>query len=249
MSETASLTPEILPFGPDGVVLRLGLSPDERVVAAVQVLRAALENAALPGVEEIAASLTSVLVRFDPARVGRAMVERAAAEVAQGVSETADGLPDPKRRWTIPVAFGGEAGPQLAEVAQAAGLSEAKAVEALIAAPLRVLAIGFAPGLPYLGLLPPEWDIPRMTDLTPTVPRGALVAAVRQLVLFTHPSPTGWRQVGRAAFHGFDPARDPAIYLAPGDEIRLERIGPSELDALEADNGDGLGGATCQVLR
>ena len=66
MSETASLTPEILPFGPDGVVLRLGLSPDERVVAAVQVLRAALENAALPGVEEIAASLTSVLVRFDP---------------------------------------------------------------------------------------------------------------------------------------------------------------------------------------
>ena len=35
MSETASLTPEILPFGPDGVVLRLGLSPDERVVATV----------------------------------------------------------------------------------------------------------------------------------------------------------------------------------------------------------------------
>ncbi|MGB2203574.1 MAG: carboxyltransferase domain-containing protein, partial [Pseudooceanicola atlanticus] len=94
MSETASLTPEILPFGPDGVVLRLGLSPDERVVATVQVLRAALENAALPGVEEIAASLTSVLVRFDPARVGRTMVERAAAEVAQGVSETDGGLPE-----------------------------------------------------------------------------------------------------------------------------------------------------------
>lgn len=248
---TALTKPQLLPLGVDGVLIRLGLTPDESVIAAVQSLRARVEAAlnsakdTPPGICEIAASLTSVLVRFDPAETTRAHVQDWLTPLMSPVAAT---LPAPLRRWTIPVSLGGEQGPQLAQAAELAGLTQQEAEADILNTELRVLAIGFAPGLPYIGLLPPAWDMPRLSELTPKVPRGALVVALRQLVLFTNPSPTGWRQVGQTAFHGFDPARDPSILLRSGDAIRFARISPSELIDLER-AGDGLGGARCEVLQ
>lgn len=239
---------EILPLGPDGLVLRLGLTPDETTVGAVQTLRAALEQAPPHGTEELAGSLTSVYLRFDPGRVSRQELSAAASAIADGLDLSAPSLPPPSRRWTIPVVIDAEHGPQLADMAQAAGLSLPAARQALLDAPLRVLAIGFSPGLPYMGLLPPEWDVPRLSEITPNVPRGALVAAVRQVILFTNDTPTGWRHIGQSGFHGFDPTREPALLLTPGDEIRLAAMTPGDLRALQADNPDGMGGARCEVL-
>ncbi|MEC9102411.1 MAG: carboxyltransferase domain-containing protein, partial [Pseudomonadota bacterium] len=70
---TTETTPqvEILPHGPDGIVLRLGLTPDAATLAAVGLLRQALETKAPQGVTEIAGSLTSVFLRFDPGRTTR----------------------------------------------------------------------------------------------------------------------------------------------------------------------------------
>lgn len=243
-----TLKPEILPHGQDGIVLRLGLTPKEETVGAVQMLRAAIESAAPHGVEEIAGSLTSVFLRFDPARVTRAEVAAEAERIAITAELASATLPAPARRWTIPVVIGGKQGPQFGEMADAAGLSEEAARSALIDARLRVLAIGFTPGLPYMGLMPPEWDVPRLKEITPNIPRCALVAAVRQLIIFTNPTPTGWRHIGQTAFHGFDVARDPATPLAAGDEIRLAAMTPSDLEGLEKNNPDGLGGASCEVL-
>ncbi|WP_136636686.1 5-oxoprolinase subunit B family protein [Pseudooceanicola onchidii] len=243
------IPPEILPHGPDGLLIRLGLTPAEATVGAVQMLRRAIETAAPPGVEEIAGSLTSVFVRFDPARVTRAEVVTEVQRIIDATDLASAALPPPLRRWTIPVVIGGDKGPQFNDMAKAAGLSPDAARQALLEAPLRVLAIGFAPGLPYMGLLPPQWDVPRLPQITPDVPRGALVAAVRQLIIFTNATPTGWRHIGQSAFHGFDVHRDPATPLQAGDEIRLAAMTPADLAAFEADNPGGLGGARCEVLR
>ncbi len=255
MTISPAKSPEILPLGPDGVLVRLGLSPDETTVAAVQSLRDRIQTAAdmgaFPGLAEIAGSLTSVLVRFDPGDTDRARITAALAPcIDPDQAAQPDDVPAahrPHRRWTIPVALGGCSGPQWRETASAAGLSEQQALDNILSTPLRVLAIGFAPGLPYLGLLPPAWDIPRQTEITPQVPRGALVAAIRQFALFPNPSPTGWRHIGQTAFRGFDPQRDPSILLRAGDEIRFAHISTDTLRTLEA-NGDSLGGATCETL-
>lgn len=241
-------SPEILPHGQDGITLRLGLTPQEGTVGAVLKLRTALETAALHGVEEIAGSLTSVFLRFDPARVTRAELMEEAAAIARTADLAEATLPAPARRWTIPVVIGGDHGPQFADMARATGLTQEAARDALLSARLRVLAIGFAPGLPYMGLLPPEWDVPRLSEITPNVPKGALVAAVRQVIIFTNDTPTGWRHIGQTAFEGFDTARKPATLLTAGDEIRLAAMTPADLDGLRRDNPDGLGGARCEDL-
>lgn len=129
-----------------------------------------------------------------------------------------------------------------------AGLSAAEAIAVFSEASVRVLALGFAPGMPYLGILPEIWDLPRQSGLTPRVPEGALVVAVRQFVLFGTEAPTGWRQVGRTAFGCFEPTRTRPIALSPGDEVTFPAVSPAQLrEGAEADPAR-HGGATWEEI-
>ena len=141
----------------------------------------------------------------------------------------------------------GRFGPDLDEVASLAGLSAEVAVSEICAVRLRVLALGFAPGQPYLGFLDQHWDVPRRTDLTPEVPQGAVVAAVRQINLFAHAAPTGWRQVGQTAFRPHDRGAEVELPLRPGDEVQFHAIGAPELEHLLAD-APPFGGAEREAI-
>lgn len=137
--------------------------------------------------------------------------------------------------------------PQIGEAAAAAGMTEDAARSDLAASRTRIITLGYAPGQPYMGLLPETWDIPRQSNLTPRVPAGALVIAIRQFVIFTAAMPTGWRHVGQSAFRPFDPDRVSPIAFAPGDEVRFDPISVAELKALE--QTDSLGGATMEPIQ
>ena len=236
--------PRIEPLGEQALLVRFAPALDDAANRACLAFRAALEEARPPGVVETASSLGSVLARFE----GGAGPVRDAIDALLGERDWAAAPAAPSRRWRIPCAFGGTDGPQLAEAAALAGTDEAGAIETLTGATLRVLALGFAPGMPYLGILPPDWDIPRQAGLTPKVPEGALVVAVRQLVLFGTEAPTGWRQVGRTAFPCFDPSRARPIALAPGDEVRFEAVMPEALARAAAADPERLGGATWEAV-
>ena len=231
------------PHGPDGLSILLGITPDAATVGQVRTLAAALEAAPPDGCLEIAPALTSIRLRFDPELTSRAALVEALRLRLDGEAPP----PAPQRRWTVPVAFDPANAPQLAEAARLAGQSEAEAIGTITSTEVSVLAIGFAPGQPYLGLLPPHWDIPRQTDLTPRVPDGALVTAVRQLIIFGAATPTGWRQIGATALRVFDPTRAEPFALRSGDLMRFERAAPAEIAALRA-APDGLGGARLEAL-
>lgn len=245
MTEDAPLSPELLPAGPDGIELRFARRPEPAAMAAVQVLAAEIAAAPPEGLRELVPGLVSVLLRLDPgavAAVGPGLLARARA-----IAATRPALPAPTRRWTIPAAFGGAEGPDLAAVAARLGQSEAAAAAQICAAELRVLTIGFAPGQPYIGLLPEAWNLPRLPELTPSVPAGALVVAVRQLVLFGAASATGWRQVAQVAFRPFRPDRAAPMPLRAGDAIRFAAAPADQIAALAGDP-QGLGGARLEVL-
>lgn len=247
MTAPAPLTPAALPAGLDALVIRFALTPEPHAMAAAQVLTAELKSTPPNGVTEIAPGLVSVLLRFDATVITREGLGQAMLARARDIAADPPALPAPTRRWTIPAAFGGDHGPQLAEIAQTLGKSEEATIRELCEVDLRVLAIGFAPGQPYIGLLPDAWNLPRMSELNPQVPAGALVSAVRQLVMFTSGSATGWRQIAQTGFRCFDPARGIPMPLQPGDAIRYAPVGAGEMPGLIA-APDGLGGARLEVL-
>ncbi len=237
-------TPRIEPLGEAAFLVRFAERLDDAANRACVAFRADLEADPLPGIVETASSLGSVLVRHDgqqPDALRAALARRLDRDWSQAA-------PVAHRLWSIPCSYGGADGPQLAEAAEMAGLSQAQAIEVLSNARVRVLALGFAPGMPYLGILPDNWDLPRQTGLTPKVPEGALVLAVRQFVLFGTEAPTGWRHVGRTLFGCFEPTRPEPIALSPGDEVCFPPVTPEALREGAARDAARLGGARLEAI-
>lgn len=230
--------PELLPLGLDGVLIRFATTWSEEANSAAQALAAALSADPIPGQTEVAPGLGSVLLRFD-----RLATQR--AEVLAALRHRLDGTPAAPvatRHWRVPACFGGTWGADLAEAAALAGRSESALISELCATDLRVLALGFAPGQPYLGTLPAHWQMPRLPALTPRVAAGTITTALRQIVLFAAPSPTGWRALGRTAFRPFAATAEEPFLLRPGDFLRFTPTS-AETIAMLLDKGDPLGGA------
>lgn len=232
----------VLPLGSDGVLVRFSDQLSEPANRAALAFRASIDDLHLPGISETATSLTSVFLRFRPDELNRGRLEESVQEQLDTQDWHAAPLPEGRTLWRVPAAFGGEHGPDLEESADLAGVSPDNAVNQICAQPLRVLALGFAPGQPYLGFLPSHWNISRRTNVTPEVPRGAVVAAVRQIIPFANAAPTGWRQIGRTAFRCYDPVLEPAIPLMPGDEMEFIPVSSNKFTKL-LDQTPAFGGA------
>ncbi len=211
--------PRLQRMGEEGFLIEFGDSLSMSVNAASLAFRAALDAAGWEGVEETATSLKSVFLRFDPLRLSHMALEVALSDLLQTHDWYGEGLPQGRKLWRVPTVFGGPHGPQLAEAAALAGMSPEDAVAQIAQTPVRVLTIGFSPGMPYLGQLPKAFDIPRKTELNPHVPPGGLALAIRQLVLFPVGTQTGWRWVGRAALDVFGQQAEQPFPLTAGDEI------------------------------
>lgn len=232
--------PRLDPVGLDGLLVRFDDRLSEPANRAALALRAALERDPPDGVEEITTALVSALLRFDPLHVD---LETLAADV-RGRLRAQDWynapLPEGRRLLRIPTCYDAALAPQLEEAAAAAGLSPAAAVESLSTARVRVTTIGFAPGQPYLGTLPEAWDIPRQAGLTPRVPKGALVVAIRQFVLFSVSAPTGWRHIGQTLAPLFDLEAEPPFLLRPGDEVVFPSVARGPFEAMQATGAHGV---------
>jgi KipI family sensor histidine kinase inhibitor len=245
--ETPASWPRIRTLGVDGVLVSFGDRLSEPANRAALALRDAIERAGWDGIEESTSSLVSTYVRFDPLHCDAATVIARLRPLLDSRDWTAAALPQGRKLWRLPTVYGSTLAPQLTEAAALAGMTPEAAIAELAATHLTVRTIGFAPGQPYLGDLPPHWDIPRQTALTPRVPVGAVTVAIRQIVLFAVSAPTGWRHVGQTAFALFRPEAAEPFVLRPGDAVIFDPVPPETLDRMRQSGPDG--GATYRVLR
>lgn len=192
-----------------------------------QALAASLRQAQIPWLLGAVPGLSSLLVEFDPLEVEAVDVQRHLLAALGSLSSVA---PTPGRHRTIPVAYGGEFGPDLEEIAAHAQLSAAEVIRLHAAAELRVLFDGFAPGFAYLGGLPEEIRVPRLTTPRTRTPRGSVAIADAMTGIYPADLPGGWRVIGRTPLDLFDASREPPAYLVPGDTVRFEPIAAADWD-------------------
>jgi inhibitor of KinA len=87
-----------------------------------------------------------------------------------------------------------------------------------------VYMLGFLPGFPYMGDLPPQLALPRRADPRLRVPAGSVSIATTLTAIYPYESPGGWHLIGVTPIRLFDPARPRPALLAPGDIVRFEPI-------------------------
>jgi KipI family sensor histidine kinase inhibitor len=205
------------PFGEAGLLVEaLPATPEANV--AVQALARALDALALAGVASIVPAVHTLLIGFDPLAIDGSALERQVERLIAGL-DRADAAPP--RVVEIAVRYGGEAGPDLDEVAARLGMAPREVVAAHCETLHRVLMIGFAPGYPYLGGLSQQLHLPRRATPRKAVPAGSVAIAAGMTGIYPARLPGGWHLIGRTEQRLFDPTADRPCLLDPGDAVRF----------------------------
>lgn len=210
--------PRILPVGEAAFTVEFGDAVDETLNRQVHALDAALRERPVPGLVETVPTYRSLLVMYDP-QVSHADAMRAALTEVLPTLSTVDA---PEGRLVeITVRYGGEWGPDLADVAAHCGLSTEAVIE-LHAQPVYTVAmLGFAPGFAYLLGLPEALATPRLATPRVRVPPGSVGIAGAQTGVYALSTPGGWRIIGRMDLALFDPGRAEPFALRAEDRVRF----------------------------
>jgi KipI family sensor histidine kinase inhibitor len=208
---------EITPLGDSALIVRVGDSLGN-VLAAVHKL----ELAKIPGIIEIAPAFASVGVFFESPRgfESCAAMIRAALRAKKRFAKTAR----KPRLIEVPVCYDPEFALDLDAVAQHCGLVPNEVVARHAAAHYCVRCVGFTPGFPYLGGLPPALVTPRRATPRTTVPAGSVAIGGAQCGIYPLRSPGGWNVIGRTPLRLFDVTRQPAALLHAGNRLRFVPI-------------------------
>jgi inhibitor of KinA len=172
------------------------------------------------GIVETVPTFRSLLVHYDPLATSRGDLERAIG----GLLDRDERAEADARLWRIPVCYAGEFAPDLAEVARLTGLAPADVVVLHSGVRYHVYMLGFLPGFPYMGDLPPQLALPRRADPRLRVPSGSIAIATALTAIYPYESPGGWHLIGATPIRFFDPARNPPSLLAAGDAVLFEPI-------------------------
>lgn len=231
--------PAIAEVGDSALLVRFDTEIDTEANEAALRLLASLEGTLGPeGIVDLIPAYASLTILFDPLKTTAEALRQccrdamasnppADASVSASVSSSSPSSDSVStsgqaRVVEIPVEYGGEAGPDLAQAAILTGMTEQEIVAAHSAELYRVFFLGFTAGFPYLGGLTEKLKtIPRLDSPRTLVPRGSVGVAAGQTGVYTVDSPGGWHILGQTDTPLFDPSSDPPALLRAGDRVRF----------------------------
>lgn len=217
--------PSIVPFGDAALLVRFEERIDPSINAAVHALAREVlaERARGRPWQAPVPAYASLLVPYDPLewRDDEAIgaLHQLVATVDAGVEvvpRTATETP-----LEVPVRYGGDDGPDLAEVAERCGLSQTQVVDIHASTTYRAYLLGFAPGFAYLGTVPERIQLPRRETPRQRVGAGSVAIAGQQTAVYPVASPGGWHLIGRTGLRIWDPLRDQPALIVPDTEVRF----------------------------
>lgn len=177
----------------------------------------ARQAATWPETGEAVPGMNNLMLRFaTPPRDPAALRERLRAAWDEAAPTEFDG-----RLIELPVVYGGEGGPHLADVLQHTGLCVDDVVSLHTAPEYVVFALGSHPGYCYLGGMDPKLTTPRRKVPVLRIPGGAVSIGGSQTGVSASAGPSGWNTIGTTTASFFDVGRDPPALLRPGDRLRL----------------------------
>jgi len=189
-----------------------------------------LELDPVAGVRNLQPAYCSLLVTFDALRMRHEELEAILRQYLQRIDEVT--LPE-ARLMEIPVCYGGECGPDLAEVCTMRRMTPAQAIELHASVEYLVYFLGFVPGFAYLGELPEELVTPRLAAPRKRVPSGSVGIAGNQTGVYPFATPGGWRLIGRTPIKMFRAEKDGLSLLSIGDRVGFAPISAERFVELE----------------
>jgi inhibitor of KinA len=218
----------VIPAGDSAIVIEFEDRIDPDVNARAVRLADGIAGEGIAGVRDVVPTYRSVAVYFDPLRVDYERL-RNYLNAVDHQAEVAAGRSSETIR--VPVCYGGDLGPDLAEVAAFAGITEQEVIKLHAGGSYRVYMLGFVPGFAYMCPVDSRIAIPRRPTPRVRVPLGSVGIGGIQTGIYPAETPGGWRLIGRTPLKPFDPARAKPFLMKAGDTVQFYPIDQAELDA------------------
>jgi inhibitor of KinA len=212
---------QIVPAGDSVLIVEFAERVDPLINARAIAVADRLSAAAPAGVRDIVPTYRSVAVYFNPLRTDH---DRLLSELQRLASAEVLADVQPKEPIYVPVQYGRQFGPDLADVARFANTGEDEVVRLHTAATYRVFMLGFVPGFAYMGVVDRRIAAPRRQTPRTVVPPGSVGIAGLQTGIYPSAIPGGWQLIGRTAIKPFDLSRsEPSLFKA-GDLVRFVAV-------------------------
>jgi KipI family sensor histidine kinase inhibitor len=216
----ANPLPRLLASGDSAITVEYSHDIDDAANQRVLALDRALASEPIVGVIEAVPTYRSLLVHYDPVQIDYDTVGRRLLALAQSPADAESNA----RRWRIPVAYGGEHGIDLEDVAKSLNATPDEIVARHIAGKYRVAMIGFTPGWSYLSGLDKSLHMPRRQNPRLLTPAGTISIGGVQTGVQCLAGPSGWHLLGRTPVRTYQLHRDPIFLLEPGDYVTFSPI-------------------------
>lgn len=221
----------ILTEGDSSILIEFGqeISPEinRRLSAAMKLIR----EQHIEGVVDMIPAFCSLVVNYDPRILSYEQMKKRVQDLLK-LEINAD--EQKKRVFEIPVCYGGAYGPDIANIAEHAGLSEEEVIRIHSSRDYLVYMLGFLPGFCYLGGLDERIHTPRLANPRIKISAGSVGIGGSQTGIYPMDSPGGWQLMGLTPVRTYDPERDPAILLEAGDYIRFIPVDEAEYQRIKA---------------
>lgn len=233
-----------LQAGDTALVVEFGDRVERALSDHVLRLSARVRASNTPGILETVPTYRSLLVHYDPLVTDSTSVVAALEKLLHGSADEKTTA----KLWHVPVCYAASHAPDLAEVARRTDRSVEEVVGLHAGERFHVYMIGFVPGFPYMGDLPPSLALPRREDPRVKVPAGSVAIAVGQTAIYPVESPGGWHLIGTTPIRVFDASLPRPALLSPGDKVRFDPISVSEYDSIKAAVAAGEYRVPCETV-
>lgn len=218
-----------LTTGDTSVSVEFGNAISEAINHDIRAYKIALEKAGIPGIVETVPTYRSLMVHYNPGIIrSRELRER----LKTLLGEMGDVKIPPSPVLEIPVLYGGEMGPDLAFVAEHAGLSQEEVIKIHSSTEYLIYMLGFTPGFTYLGGMSDSIATPRLQQPRVKIPAGSVGIAGSQTGIYPIDSPGGWQLIGRTPLKMYDPERETPILPEAGQYIQFFPVDQEEYDLI-----------------
>ncbi len=228
-----SINMKLLLLGDSAVSAHFGEEICPEINQQVTALRDALEEAVakgeIQGLGELVPTYCALLINYDPLVLGYDELAAKLKELSQSLVIKSD---SDRQVVEIPVAYGGEYGPDLAEVAAAHGMTEQQVIDIHSQPEYPIYMLGFVAGFPYLGGMSPEIATPRKESPRLKIEAGSVGIAGSQTGIYSVESPGGWQIIGRTPLKLYDTDREQPVLLSAGQYIKFKPISGAEYEAM-----------------
>jgi inhibitor of KinA len=223
-------TARYLLVGDRGISVEFGNSLEEEINRKVHKMMYAVEKAGIPGVIETNPTIRSLLVYYDPLRIGVKKLIRQLKRIEGQMAEIV--LPE-SRLFEVPIVYGGEYGPDLEEVAALLHLAPEEIIQIHSGKEYFIYDTGFIGGSAHFKVPPPLDSLPRKKTPNLGVPAGAvLIAGGLGSVFKPLAGPTGWYWIGTSPLRQWFPEKDPPLLIHPGDRVFYRPVDRGEFERI-----------------